>query len=167
MPIHFSSLIPKMSILTLAFSCLTMSNLPWLNPSSYAILFFTISNFTFITRHIDNWASFPLWLSHFILSGAIFMLFPNSILDTYWPGGFIFQFISFCLFIMFMGFSRQEYWNGFPFPSPVDHVLSELSLLTHTSWVALHGMAHRFIEFRIRFRITKLWSISLLILLCP
>ena len=28
-PIHFSSLIPKMLIFTLAISCLTMSNLPW------------------------------------------------------------------------------------------------------------------------------------------
>ena len=35
---------------------------------------------------------------------------------------------------------------GFPFPSPVDHILSELSTMTHLSWVALHGMAHSFIE---------------------
>ena len=26
------------------------------------------------------------------------------------------------------------------------HVLSELSTMTHPSWVALHGMAHSFIE---------------------
>ena len=26
-----------------------------------------------------------------------------------------------------MGFSRQEYWSGLPFPSPVDHALSDLS----------------------------------------
>ena len=26
-----------------------------------------------------------------------------------------------------MGFSRQEYWNRLPFPSPVDHILSDLS----------------------------------------
>ena len=45
-----------------------------------------------------------------------------------------------------MGFSRQEYWSGLPFPSPVDHTLSELSTMTHASWVALHGMAHGFIE---------------------
>ena len=45
-----------------------------------------------------------------------------------------------------MGFSRQEYWSGLPFPSPVDHALSELSTMTHPSWVALHGMAHSFIE---------------------
>ena len=28
----------------------------------------------------------------------------------------------------------------------MDHVLSELSTMTHPSWVALHGMAHSFIE---------------------
>ena len=46
-----------------------------------------------------------------------------------------------------MGFSRQEYWSGLPFPSPVDHILSELSTMTHPSCVALHGMAHSFTEF--------------------
>ena len=30
----------------------------------------------------------------------------------------------FALFMLFMGFSRQEYWSGLPFPSPVEHVLS-------------------------------------------
>ena len=34
---------------------------------------------------------------------------------------------SFCLFIVILGFSRQEYWSGLPFPSPVDHVLSVLT----------------------------------------
>ena len=45
-----------------------------------------------------------------------------------------------------MGFSRQEYWNSLPFPSPVDHVLSDLSTMTHLSWVAPHGMTHSFNE---------------------
>ena len=40
-----------------------------------------------------------------------------------------------------MGFSRQEYWSGLPFLSPVDHVLSELSTMTRPSWVVLHGTA--------------------------
>ena len=35
-----------------------------------------------------------------------------------------------------MGFSRQEYWSGLPFPSPVDHILSDLSTMTRPSWVA-------------------------------
>ena len=53
-------------------------------------------------------------------------------------------------FILFMGFWKQEYWSHLPFPSPGDHVLSELST-THPSWVALHGMTHSFFGCRISF----------------
>ena len=41
-----------------------------------------------------------------------------------------------------MGFSRQEYWSGLPFPSPGDHTLSDLSTMTvrlgwpHTAWLS-------------------------------
>ena len=28
----------------------------------------------------------------------------------------------------------------------MSHILSKVSTMTHTSWVALHGMAHDFIE---------------------
>ena len=52
--------------------------------------------------------------------------------------------LSFFLFILFTGFLRQEYWSGLPFPSLVDHVLSELSTMTRPS--CLHGMARSFIE---------------------
>ena len=45
-----------------------------------------------------------------------------------------------------MVFSRQEYWSGLPCPSPVDHILSDLSTMTCPSWVALCSMAHSFIE---------------------
>ena len=38
--------------------------------------------------------------------------------------------------VLFMGFSRQEYWSGLPFPSPVDHILSDLFTMTRPSWVA-------------------------------
>ena len=69
---------------------------------------------------------------------------------AYWAptnlGSSSFSVLSFCLFILFMGFSRQEYWSGLAFPSPVGHVLSELSTVTHSSWVAPHGMAHSFTE---------------------
>ena len=50
------------------------------------------------------------------------------------------------LLILFIGFSRQEYWSGLPFPSPVDHILSELPTMTGLSWVVLQGMVHSFIE---------------------
>ena len=36
----------------------------------------------------------------------------------------------------------------FAFPLPVDHIVSELSLMTCPSWVALQGVAHSFIELR-------------------
>ena len=55
-----------------------------------------------------------------------------------------FSILSFCLFILFMGFSRQEYLSGLPFPSPVHHILSDLSTMTRPSWVASHGIS--FIE---------------------
>ena len=45
-----------------------------------------------------------------------------------------------------MGFSSQESLSGLPFPSPMNHILSELSTMTLRSWVALHGTAHSFIE---------------------
>ena len=47
-----------------------------------------------------------------------------------------------------MGFSRQEYWSGLPFPPPVDNVLPELSTMTYPSWMALQSMAHSFLELR-------------------
>ena len=53
---------------------------------------------------------------------------------------------GFCLFILFMGFSTQECWSGLSFPSPVDHILPELSTMTCPFGVALHSTAHCFIE---------------------
>ena len=58
---------------------------------------------------------------------------------AYWAptdlGSSSFSVLSFCLFILFIRFSRQEYWSGLPFPSPVDHILSDLSTMTRPSWV--------------------------------
>ena len=86
---------------TLAISCLTMFNLPWfvdlMFPGFYAILFFIASDFTVTSRHIHNWVSFLLWPSLFILSGAISLLFPGSILDPCWPGGSSSHVMSVCL----------------------------------------------------------------------
>ena len=84
---------------------------------------------------------------------------------AYWAptnlGSSSFSVLSFCLFILFMGFSRQEYWSGLPLPSSVNHVLSELSTMTRSSWVALHGMAHSFIELD-----KALWSVWLVFCDC-
>ena len=84
---------------------------------------------------------------------------------TLWPIFFMFcsALCNLSLFILFMGFSRQEYWSGLPFPSPVDQVLSELSTMTHPPWVALHGMAHSFIELE---RLCSMWSVWLVFCDC-
>ena len=60
-------------------------------PGSYAILPFTVSDFTSITSHIHNWVLFLLCLHLFILFGVSSSLFSSSILDTYRPVEFIFQ----------------------------------------------------------------------------
>ena len=77
-------------------------------PGSYSILLFTALDFTFTTRHIQNWVSFLLWLSLFILSGAIPPVFPVA----YWTPidlrGSALSVLSFCHFILFMGFQSKN-----------------------------------------------------------
>ena len=70
----------------------------------------------------------------------------SSKLGTYWPGEFIFQCSIFLPFHTVHGVLKARILQWFPFPSPVDHILPELSTMTHPSWVALHSMAHSFIE---------------------
>ena len=67
---------------------------------------------------------------------------------AYWAptdlGSSSFSALSFCFFILFMVFSRQEYWSGLSFHSPVYNIFSELSTMSRLSCVALHGMAHSY-----------------------
>ena len=96
--------------------------------------------------HVHNWALFLLWLHLFILSGVISPLISSSILGTYRPGEFIFQCPIFLPFHTVHGVFKARILKWFAFHSPVDHVLSELSAMTHLSWVILHHMALSFIE---------------------
>ena len=79
-------------------------------------------------------------LEPFLLSSPVAYWVPTSL------GSSSFSVIFFRFFILFIGFSRQEYWSGLPFPSSVDYVLSELSTMTRPSWVALLCMSHSFLE---------------------
>ena len=111
---------------SLIWGVLTTSNLPWFMdltniPGSYAVLFFTASDFTFTTGHIHSWALFPLWHSA-LHSSPVAYWTPSNL------GGLIFPCHIFCLFILFMGFSRQEYWSGLPFPPPVDMIFQNSPL---------------------------------------
>ena len=112
----------------------------------YAILFFIALDFT--TRHIHNWASFLLWPNCFILSGAIcncLLLFLSNIVGIIWLGVSYYGVIYFCLFILFMGFSWQEYWSGLP---SVDFVCLGSPC---TAWL----MAS--LSYASSFAITKVW----------
>ena len=102
-----------------------------------------MSDFISITSHIHVWVLFLLLFHLFILSGVISPLISSSILGTYRPGEFIFQCPIFLPFHTLHGVLKV---SGLPFPSPADHVLSELSTVTHPCWVSLLGMVHSFIE---------------------
>ena len=133
---------------TLAISCLTTSSLPWFMDLTFQVprqylqhQILLLSPDTSTTGCCFCFGSIPSFFQELFLHWS-----PVA----YWApadlGSSSFNVLSFCLFILFMGFSRQEYWSGLPFPSPVDHVLSELSSLIRPSWAALHCMSHSFIE---------------------
>ena len=139
-----------MSTFTLAISCLTPSNLPWFMDLTFQVPMqycsCSIGLYFHQYSHINHWTLLLLSLRLFILSGVISLLISSGILGTSNLGSSLLIVLSFCLFILFMGFSRQEYWSDLPFLSPTDHILSELSTLTRPSWVDLHSMAHSFTE---------------------
>ena len=133
-----------MVIFTLAISCLTTSNLPWFVDLTFQVPMHQTLLLSPVTSTTGYWFCF----------GSVHPFFLELLLHwspvAYWApthlGSSSFSVQSSCLFILFMRFLRQEYWSGLPFPSPVDHVLSELYAMTHPSWVYLHDTAHSFIE---------------------
>ena len=139
-----------MSVFTLAISCLTTSNLPWFMDLTFQVpmQYCSLQHCTLLPSPVTS----PTGC--YFRFGSVFSflleLFLHSSPVAYWLppnlGSSSSSVVSFCFFILFMGFLRQDYWSGLPFPSPVDHVLSELSTMTYQSWVALHGMAHSFTE---------------------
>ena len=133
---------------TLALSCLITSNLLWFMDLTFEVpmQYCSLQHQTLLPSPVTSTTGCCFCsVSSFFLE-----LFFHWSPVVYWAptdlGSSSFSVLSFFLFILFMGFSRQEYWNGLPFPSPVDHILSELSTMTCPSWVALHGMAHSFTE---------------------
>ena len=112
-----------------ANSCLTTSNLPWFMDLTFQVptqccslqhqilLLSPVPSTTGCCFCFDTIPSFFL------------ELFLHWSPVAYWAatdlGSSSFSVWSFCLFIRFMGFSKQEYWSSLPFLSPVDHILSD------------------------------------------
>ena len=87
--------------------------------------------------HFGSASSFFLEL--FLCSSPVACWTPTNL------AGSPFNVIPFCLFILFMGFSRQDCWSGMHFLLHGPH-FSELSTMTSLSWVALYGISHSFTE---------------------
>ena len=143
--VHFSLLIPRMLTFTLTISCLTTSNLPSFMDLTFQVpmQYCSLQHQTLLLSPVTSRTGY------FICFGSIPSFFLELFLHwspvAYWAptdlGSSPFSILSFCLFILFMGFSRKDYWSGLPFPSPVDHILSDLSTMSCPSWVAPQCMA--------------------------
>ena len=133
-PVHFISLIPTLSTFTLAISYLTNSNLPWFMDLTFQVSmqYYSLQHRTLCLSPVTStmgycfcFGSIPSFFLELSLHWSLVVCWAPTDL-----GSSSFIVLSFCLFILFMGFSRQEYWSSFPFPSPVDHILSDLSAMT-------------------------------------
>ena len=139
-----------MSMFTLTISYLITSSLPWFMDLTFQVpmKYCSLQHWTLLPSPVTSTAGYYFCFGS--ISSLFLELFLHWSTVAYWAptdlGSSSFSVLSFCLFILFMGFSRQESWSGLPLASLVDHVLSGLSTMTRPSWVALHGMAHSFIE---------------------
>ena len=139
-----------MSTFTLVISCLATSHLPWFMDLTFQVpmQYCSLQHQTLLPSPVTS------TIGCYFFFGSISSFFLELFLHwppvAYWAPTDLrsssFSVLSFCLFILLMGFSRQEYWSGLTFLSPVDDILSELSTMSCLSWVALHGMAHSFTE---------------------
>ena len=132
---------------TLDISCLTTSNLPWFIDLTFQVpmQYCSLRHRTLLLSPVTFTAGYCFYFGS---NPSFFLeLFLHWSPVAYWSpthlGSSSFNVLSFCLFILFMGFSKQEYRSGLPFSAPVDHILSELFTMTHPLWVALHVMAHK------------------------
>ena len=136
---HLSSTYPFQSILVLWFleclhsllpSRLTTSNLPWFMDLTFLVpmQYCSLQHRTLFLPPVTSTAGCCFCF------GSIPFFFLELFLHwspvAYWTptdlGSSSFSILLFCLFILFMGFSRQKYWIGLPFLSPVGHILSDL-----------------------------------------
>ena len=140
-----------MSVFILAISCLTTSYLPWFMDLTFQVpmQYCSLQNQSLLPLLVTSTTGW--WCCFGSISSVFLELFLHWSPVAYWTPTNLrsssFSVLSFCLFILFMGFSWQEYCSGLPFPTPVDQVLSELFTMTRLSQVALDGMTHSFTDY--------------------
>ena len=137
----------------IAISYLTTSNLSWFTDLTYQISlqYYSLQHQTLLSPLDTSTAECHFCFgpaASFFLGLLVIALSSSPV--AYWTPFILWStssgVVSFYLFVLSMGFSRQEHWNRLPLSSPVDHILSEHFTMTCPSWVALHGVAHSFID---------------------
>ena len=110
-PVHFSLLIPRMSTFTLAISCLTTSNLPWFMDLTFQVPMqhCSLQHCTLLLSPVTSTTGYCFCFGS--ISSFFLELFLHWSPVAYWAptdlGSSSFSILSFYLFILFMGFSRQ------------------------------------------------------------
>ena len=114
-----------MLMFTLTISCLTTSNLPWFMDITFQVpmQYCSLQHRTLLLSPVTSTTGYCFCFGS--VSSFFLELFLHSSPVSYWAptnlGSSSFSVLSFHLFILFTGFSRQEYWSGLPFPSPVGY----------------------------------------------
>ena len=133
-----------MSTFTLAISCLTTSNLPRFMDLTFQVpmQYCSLQHRTLLLSPVTSTTG---WCFCFGSIPSFFLeLFLHWSPVAYWAptnlGSSSFSVLSFCHFILCMVFSRQEYWSGLPFPSPVK---TQEALLMYTQNNGLRVKRHR------------------------
>ena len=143
-PVHFSSLIPKMSTFTLAISCLTISNLPWFLDLTFQVpmQYHSLQHRTWLPSPViptsGCWFCFGSVSSFFL---ELFLHWSLSILGTYWPEEFLFQYPIILPFHTVHGVFKARILKWFPIPFSsgprfVRTLHHDLSVLGGPTW---HG----------------------------
>ena len=115
-----------MSMFTLAISCLTTSDLPWFMDLTFQdpMQYCSLQHRTLLLSPVASTTGYCFCFGS--IPSFFLELFLHSSPVAYWVltnlGSSSFSVLSFCLFVLFLGLSRQEYWSGLPFPSPMDYV---------------------------------------------
>ena len=142
---------------TLAISCLISSNLPWFMDLTFQVTmqyYCSLQHQTLLPLPVASTTGCCFCF------GSISSFFLELVLHwspvAYWAPTYLgspsLSVLSFCCFIPFMRFWRKNtivvchsffQWTMF---------FSEPSIMTHLSWVALHGMSHHLVN------LTRLWS---------